>query len=428
MCFLRFTCIYNLQPNLEPIPIQNVQGIDHLANAVEATDISVNPIYYHSIGVHNLGHQVLGLAQDPQFVAQLPTGVMADTAVTMRDPVFYTFHSGIDNLFDRHKRALPPYQLYDGEFPLVWPGVAISNVEVVSSFQGGPANHLRTFFSSDRFPLESGIDGSIHNGQLRQDVCAVHLNHEPFTYKITVNVNPCVHTVSGQGMIRVFMAPRFDEFGHRFPLKVQRRLMFQLDVFPVQLQQGRNLIIRRSVDSSLTKPWPANLRQQAFGGGAAAGAAAGRPPGAADFCGCGWPQHLLIPKGSPHGMPFDLFVMITNYDQDIVQNLPEDLHIPEGCTSPYIFCGIPFRRYPDARPMGYPFDRLPYKLPGRMLHPHLYRTVESLEEYVHSVPNMATRVVSKWLYSENWNFSNMPHLNAFTLMFKCRLLFSTRKP
>ena len=40
------------------------------------------------------------------------------------------------------------------------------------------------------------------------------------------------------------------------------------------------------------------------------------------FCGCGWPDHMLLPKGTPEGMRFDLFVMISNYaDEDIGQNI-----------------------------------------------------------------------------------------------------------
>lgn len=38
----------------------------------------------------------------------------------------------------------------------------------------------------------------------------------------------------------------------------------------------------------------------------------------AHFCGCGWPQHLLIPKGTIKGMEVQLFVMISNCDDDQV--------------------------------------------------------------------------------------------------------------
>lgn len=36
------------------------------------------------------------------------------------------------------------------------------------------------------------------------------------------------------------------------------------------------------------------------------------------FCNCGWPDHMLIPQGSPHGLPYDLFVMVSDFKQDAV--------------------------------------------------------------------------------------------------------------
>lgn len=32
----------------------------------------------------------------------------------------------------------------------------------------------------------------------------------------------------------------------------------------------------------------------------------------------GWPDHVLIPKGTVEGMSFYIFVMISNYDDDLV--------------------------------------------------------------------------------------------------------------
>jgi hypothetical protein len=31
-----------------------------------------------------------------------------------------------------------------------------------------------------------------------------------------------------------------------------------------------------------------------------------------NFCGCGWPQNLLIPKGSAEGLQCQLFVMVSD--------------------------------------------------------------------------------------------------------------------
>ena len=41
-----------------------------------------------------------------------------------------------------------------------------------------------------------------------------------------------------------------------------------------------------------------------------------------NFCGCGWPDHFLVPRGAPSsaGMPFTLFAMATSWEEDRVVN------------------------------------------------------------------------------------------------------------
>lgn len=38
-------------------------------------------------------------------------GVMGEAATAMRDVMFYPYHEFIDNVFNRYKNTLPPYQL-----------------------------------------------------------------------------------------------------------------------------------------------------------------------------------------------------------------------------------------------------------------------------------------------------------------------------
>lgn len=76
-----------------------------------------------------------------------------------------------------------------------------------------------------------------------------------------------------------------------------------------------NTIERKSEDSSVTIPFEQTFRNLE----------AGRPTGGNalekfNFCGCGWPQHMLIPKGSPGGLECQLFVMISNYEDDMVSS------------------------------------------------------------------------------------------------------------
>lgn len=79
------------------------------------------------------------------------------------------------------------------------------------------------------------------------------------------------------------------------------------------MRRGENKIVRKSTESTVTIPWEQTFRNldldRPVGG-----------PGLAqfNFCGCGWPHHMLIPKGSPEGFVCQLFVMISNYADDRV--------------------------------------------------------------------------------------------------------------
>lgn len=65
------------------------------------------------------------------------------------------------------------------------------------------------------------------------------------------------------------------------------------------------------------------------------------------YCDCGWPYNLLIPRGTSEGAEYLLMVMLTDtaYDADEI-----------GCCGSMSYCGAR-DKYPDKRPMGYPFDR-----------------------------------------------------------------------
>lgn len=62
---------------------------------------------------------------------------------------------------------------------------------------------------------------------------------------------------------------------------------------------------------------------------------------------------MILPKGTPEGALFNIFVMISNYDLDRVEQ--PDLNNP--CDDAASFCGLKDQLYPDRRSMGFPFDR-----------------------------------------------------------------------
>lgn len=78
---------------------------------------------------------------------------------------------------------------------------------------------------------------------------------------------------------------------------------------------GENNINRSSRDSSVTITWE---RSFALIGAINRLDDPNFDQDQAAFCGCGWPHHLLLPKGTTEGMKFNLFVMISNFADDNV--------------------------------------------------------------------------------------------------------------
>jgi hypothetical protein len=148
--------------------------------------------------------------------------------------------------------------------------------------------------------------------------------------------------------VRVFLAP--------LETVEDRRQWIEMDKFRAVLKRSERAVVSRraSLSSVIRKQDPAAVT------------------GGVDYCGCGWPANLLLPRGRLAGMRFRLLVMLTEWSVDRV---PQD----SACGS-FSFCGAR-DRYPDTRPMGYPFDR-PFG-PDR-----------TIAQFVAAQPNVATRDIT----------------------------------
>ncbi|XP_047740810.1 LOW QUALITY PROTEIN: phenoloxidase 2-like [Hyalella azteca] len=278
----------------------NKRGIDIIGDTFEADmNISANYDFYGDL--HNFGHVVIASSHDPDGTHGENLGVMSESTVAMRDPVFYRWHKYVDWIFQQYKATQPTYTVQQ---------VACSRISLQ------------------------------------------HLNHKPFDYHILVN-----NTTGGskQVYVRIFLAPKFSQSGTDAPMRLseQRLLWIEMDKFVFLLKVGQNHIKRPSSQSSVTIPGEITFRdlEQNIRGGPQRTSVMW----SYNFCGCGWPHHLLVPRGRPEGMTFQLFVMMTDYEQD---RMPQR----EGsrqCAGAASYCGVLDERYPDRRPMGFPFDRLP---------------------------------------------------------------------
>jgi hypothetical protein len=287
----------------------------------------------------------------------------------MRDPIFYRWHTLVENLMLEHKNLLEPYSPHTSDFPLSWPAVNVTDVKVVSVGEGAefPPNELKTFWGFKEFKFTRGLDhANISKPVL---ICAKHLDHIEFNYEI--NVENFLNIPQTKATVRIYMARREDANLNRFSMEEQRELFFTLDQFSVTLTPGINKITRNSKNSTLTIPFESwvDLEDGDI---------------AVDNCGCGWPQHLLLPKGSASGpgTPFDVFVIITEGAELENQEDEDENGQDEYCRTAPIWCGIRNQKYPSRFPMGYPFDRRPYAVDGNV--------VANLDEYVLGIPNMNT--------------------------------------
>nr|BAB70485.1 prophenoloxidase [Penaeus japonicus] len=326
------------------------RGIDILAEALEADeDLSINYPFYGSL--HNFGHDILAFSHDPDNAHKEEMGVMGDTATAMRDPVFYRWHKFVDDTFQEYKLMQRPYT----EEELNFSGVKIEKVGVVRNDE---ADILHTGWNKRGFEASRGLD---FNGRPVL-VELKHLDHEPFNYHLQLNNRG---RTAKEVTVRVFLAPKFNARGLKMNFMEQRILWAEMDKFTVSLKPGGNHVVRTSKDSSITNPEELTFRDLENSGTDPASPEAT----AFNFCGCGWPQHMLVPRGRPEGMAFQLFFMLTDYAIDKVTQ-PAARSCPNGVS----FCGIQDAKYPDTRPMGFPFDRRP---PPMILN----RPVEDAADY-----------------------------------------------
>ncbi|KAG5886327.1 hypothetical protein JTB14_034790 [Gonioctena quinquepunctata] len=341
----------------QQITLTEFEGIDILGNLMESSILSPNRAFYGDF--HNMGHVFISFIHDPDQRHLESFGVMGDSATAMRDPIFYRWHAYIDDIFQKFKSTLPRYTVEQ----LNYSGVTVDQISIEST-SGGQGNNIQTFWQQSDVDLSRGMDFQPRGAVL---VRFTHLNHAEFTYRITVNNQSGENR---QGTCRIFLAPKFDERGNPWLFRDQKHMFIEMDKFSVNLNQGQNTISRSSTLSSVTIPFERTFRYLDTN----------RPEGADNlaqfnFCGCGWPQHMLTPMGNAEGMQCQLFVMISNYADDRIEQSTEG-----ACNDADSFCGIKDKLYPDRRSMGYPFDRQPRD------------GVDSLQQFL--TPNMRVQDVT----------------------------------
>ena len=317
---------------------------DLIGNTSEANIGAVRDPKYggQSGGLHNNGHVVIGQIPGPGGAA----GVMLSTSVAIRDPIFYRWHRRIDDaMFNwQEKQAAqnfadaPRATLRDGLSGTAASGKSPDVLVVSADKVTGDAQAFGDrAFGGDNWtkdPAQSGVVTDLLKTRMVRrgtGASAIQmLDHEDYFYFIRAEA-AAEQTVT----VRIFLiATSFiGQAG-------ERRRWIELDRFQQKLKAGRNVIVRSSRLAAVARKPAIHV-----------GETPPPPEPGADpnYCDCGWPYHLLLPRGTSQGKIYRLMVMLTDWNIDKVE--------VEGKCGSMSFCGKRDAKYPDARPMGYPFDR-----------------------------------------------------------------------
>uniref|UniRef100_A0A1I8MIH2 Hemocyanin n=1 Tax=Musca domestica TaxID=7370 RepID=A0A1I8MIH2_MUSDO len=251
----------------------------------------------------------------------------------VRDPLFYSLHKRILDVFYRFKDSLGPYQREELSFP----GVYIKDVKV---------SEMVTYFDLFDYDVTNLINGKMRfvDGEFKWEKTLLarqmRLNHKPFNFEITVESDKAQKVY-----VRVFLAPKHNELGQIIPLNENRLNFFSFDKFSYELSAGLNTIKRNPADYKFTSPDSLTYTEMyhyiklAYEGKYEFHLNMSYPH-------FSFPNRLMLPRGWAQGMPMQLFFMVTLDDDDHEQ-------------FDYTFsCGLGSgRRWFDKKSLAYPFDR-----------------------------------------------------------------------
>ena len=217
--------------------------------------------------IHNVGHDRFAELSDGN------KGVMISTKTAIRDPCFWIWHRHVDDfrrvIVNKYTHSLDEYI----------PKAKIKSLKII------PRENSNT--------PEGGIATFLGPPLLHLKEVNAKLDHEPYKWELVIKStrSPPPSKEEPQTLtIRIFIAPKMliqDQFS-----------WIEMDKFTCMLTEKKHLITRKDTESSVARKTPEE----------------GEPLNA--YCSCGWPQSMMLPVGTPEGMPFVAFAMLTDDELD----------------------------------------------------------------------------------------------------------------
>uniref|UniRef100_A0A224XCH4 Putative hexamerin 4 n=1 Tax=Panstrongylus lignarius TaxID=156445 RepID=A0A224XCH4_9HEMI len=311
--------------NTTLLPIDDENGLELLSQLIYGTTERPNrkyfPSYYWHV-IETLGY-LINTADQHNFLGE----ALSTQLTSLRDPVFFQFVNRLLWLYQGYYNQRRPYTKEELSFS----GVTVKDFEV---------DEFVTYFDMFEYEVTNGIpmknpyDYTNYIYHARQ----YRLNHKPYTFKVTIYSEKQI-----EGVVRVYIGPKYDSEHHLLNLEQSRMAYMELDHFPVKLNYGKNVIERGYLDSHIFGQEPEGFRSlytrlvNSINNS--------EPFYINERNSCGVPYRFQLPRGWKSGQPFVIAVIVS---QAVLTETVEE----KGPLGP---CGTSTTQ--DKKSLGFPFDR-----------------------------------------------------------------------
>lgn len=270
-------------------------GLWKLGNIIESNTENPHDRFYGDLQIY--ARRYLGYAYFPLDSYKAVPSALEHYETSLRDPAFWMMYKKFVGYFYQ-------YQNYDGyyeERDLVWNGVKVEDVTVDKLF-----TYFDYFYSDiSNVVVVDEKEFTQHDYEVRAR--QYRLNHKPFNYKITVNSK-----IATDAFVKVFIGPKYDEYGREIDITDNWMNFYELDRFKYTLTAGKTVIERSSSDSiyySFDRTMYSELYEQVMG----AYKSGTEFKYFYDAKYYGFPQRMMLPKGTHGGQTFQFYVFVAPY-------------------------------------------------------------------------------------------------------------------
>merc|ERR1712142_427 len=324
---------------------------------------------------HNRGHNMIGLGCSDTD----NDGLMSYSEASARDPIFYRWHSHIEDIVQQFKDKEPLYTQND--FPL-HDGVEVVNVATMMS-----KNLANTEDDVRNMLITHWEHKTIHHSE-SSTISYDRLNHLDFKYEIQVkNTNKITENV----YIRLWLGimTNKDDLS-----SYQSKFMIEMDGFAHRLTgEDMEIIERQSTQSAATMKNLGTTIKSLIDT-----IRSGNTWETTTWC--GYPHNLLLPRSDTFkpeendlgARKFVLMAFVTSTDNDVIAGTDGVEHV---------LCGHrDINTKVDGRPFGFPFDK---QLGFKLTKEHKFVTMEGIN-IVYRPENINQEEVGRRL--NNYNKGN----------------------